>query len=111
MVEPKRVADLMQRHGLEADLAAVGRVIGEGPELAVGTEPDVTTVRGRGLLIGADLTTDNAAAVVDAGRAAGFLINNTGPATIRFAPPLVLTDDDVTRFGEAWPGILRAAQS
>ena len=34
-----------------------------------------------------------------------------GPATLRFAPPLVLTEDDVAGFGDAWPGILREARS
>ena len=93
--------------GLLEEVEKVGKRLAD----AIGAEPEVTTVRGRGLLIAADLAHDEAAAVVDSARAAGFLLNNTGPATLRFAPPLVLTDDDVARFADAWPGILREARS
>jgi acetylornithine aminotransferase len=93
--------------GLLEEVEKVGKRLAD----AVGAEPEVTTVRGRGLLIAADLAHDDAAAVVDSARAAGFLLNTTGPATLRFAPPLVLTDDDVARFADAWSGILREARS
>ncbi|WP_426246239.1 acetylornithine transaminase [Nocardioides sp. LHG3406-4] len=76
---------------------------------AVASAPGVTEVRAVGLMIGADLDADLGPAVVDAGRDAGYLLNSTGPHTLRFVPPLVLTDDDVDVFADAWPGILRAA--
>ena len=44
-----------------------------------------------------------------AARAAGFLLNATGPGTVRLAPPLVLGDDDVDAFAGAWPAILDSA--
>jgi acetylornithine aminotransferase len=68
----------------------------------------VSQVRGRGLLIGLDVTVD-APAVVAAARAEGFLVNATGPDTVRLAPPLVLDDDDVEAIVAAWPAILDAA--
>jgi acetylornithine/N-succinyldiaminopimelate aminotransferase len=43
---------------------------------------------------------------VVAARAHGFIVNATGPRTVRLAPPLVLGDDDVEAFGAAWPAIL-----
>ncbi len=101
------VLGVIEEQGLLDEVEKIGKRLAD----AVGAEPEVTTVRGQGLLIGADLASDDAAAVVDAARAAGFLLNNTGPATLRFAPPLVLTDDDVAAFGDAWPGILREARS
>jgi acetylornithine aminotransferase len=101
------VLGVIEDQGLLEEVEKVGKRLAD----VVGGEPEVSTVRGRGLLIGADLTSDDAAAVVDAARAAGYLLNNTGPATLRFAPPLVLTDDDVAGFGEAWPRILREARS
>ena len=58
-----------------------------------------------GLLIGLDVTVD-APAVVAAARAHGFIVNATGPHTVRLAPPLVLGDDDVDAFRAAWPAIL-----
>jgi acetylornithine aminotransferase len=78
-----------------------------GAELRAGLYADarVTAVRGRGLLIGLDLTVD-APAVVAAARARGFLINATGARTVRLAPPLVLGHDEAEAFRAAWPGIL-----
>ena len=65
----------------------------------------VTNVRGRGLLLGVDVTVD-APRVVRAARGRGFIVNATGPHTVRLAPPLVLGDDEVEQFLAAWPGIL-----
>ena len=76
---------------------------------AVAAAPEVVAVRGAGLMIGADLNADLGPAVVDAGREAGFILNATGPRTLRFVPPLVLTDADVDAFAQAWPGILAVA--
>lgn len=77
---------------------------------AVAAAPEVTAVRAAGLMIGADLDDDLGPAVVVAGRDAGFILNSTGPRTLRFVPPLVLSDDDVDRFARAWPGILATAR-
>jgi acetylornithine aminotransferase len=57
------------------------------------------------LLIGIDVATD-AARVVTVARGDGFIVNATGPHTVRLAPPLVLGDDEAEAFLAAWPGIL-----
>jgi acetylornithine/N-succinyldiaminopimelate aminotransferase len=101
------VLGVIKEQGLLEEVERVGKRLAD----TVGAEPDITTVRGRGLLIGAELASDDAAAVVDNARARGFLLNNTGPGTLRFAPPLVLTDDDVAGFAKVWPEILREARS
>jgi acetylornithine aminotransferase len=62
-------------------------------------------VRGRGLLIGVDVSLE-APRVVATAREHGFILNATGPHTLRLAPPLVLTDDQAESFLAAWPGIL-----
>ncbi|HET7431591.1 MAG TPA: acetylornithine transaminase [Nocardioides sp.] len=95
---------------LEAD-GLLDRATDLGERLRVGLAADarVSQVRGRGLLIGADLLVD-APQVVAAARRAGFIVNATGPATMRLAPPLVLGDDDVDAFLAAWPGILDDAE-
>jgi acetylornithine aminotransferase len=71
-------------------------------------EQAVTQVDGRGLLLGAQLADERAAQVVARAQERGFLLNNTGPARLRFAPPLTVTEDDLAAFGAAWPGILEA---
>jgi acetylornithine aminotransferase len=51
----------------------------------------------------------DAARVVAAARGHGFIVNATGPRTVRVAPPLVLGDDEAEAFLAAWPGILADA--
>jgi acetylornithine aminotransferase len=79
--------------------------LGERLRSGLATDPRVTATRGRGLLIGIDVTVD-APSVVAAARAHGFIVNATGPHTVRLAPPLVLGGDDVDAFRAAWPAIL-----
>ncbi len=84
-------------------------VLGQKLRDGLAADPRVTEVRGEGLLIGLDLSTDASAAVFAAALAHGFIINNPTPNRIRLAPPLVLTDDDVNAFLAAWPAILDEA--
>ncbi|MCC9175883.1 acetylornithine transaminase [Arthrobacter sp. zg-Y179] len=71
----------------------------------------VAEVRGEGLLIGIDLVDDVAPAVVAAALEAGYIINSTGAATLRLAPPLILAQEQAGTFLDALPGILRAARA
>jgi acetylornithine aminotransferase len=80
-------------------------MLGERLRAGVVGPPQVTGVRGRGLLIGIDVALD-APSVVASARSHGFIVNATGPHTVRLAPPLVLGDDDAEAFLAAWPGIL-----
>jgi acetylornithine aminotransferase len=103
-----------------AALAVLDTIAGEGllaratdvgARLCAGLAADarVTETRGRGLLLGIDVSVD-APTVVTAARAHGFLVNATGPHTVRLAPPLVLDDDDVDAIVAAWPAILDTAE-
>jgi acetylornithine/succinyldiaminopimelate/putrescine aminotransferase len=51
--------------------------------------PVVKEVRGRGLLVGVELTRP-AAPVVDACREAGLLVLSAGEKVVRLAPPLIV---------------------
>ena len=55
----------------------------------------VIDVRGRGLLVGAVLESDRAAEVTKTAMANGLLVNNVVPDTVRFAPPLTITPEEV----------------
>lgn len=55
----------------------------------------VAGVRGRGLLIGAVLDSARSDEVTKAAMENGLLVNNVTPDTVRFAPPLVITADEV----------------
>ncbi|MET4060117.1 acetylornithine/N-succinyldiaminopimelate aminotransferase [Arthrobacter sp. UYP6] len=76
---------------------------------AIAAVPGVTGVRGEGLLIGFDLADEIAPAAVSAALDAGFIINATGPHTLRLAPPLILTREQADTFLNALPGILASA--
>jgi acetylornithine/N-succinyldiaminopimelate aminotransferase len=62
--------------------------------------PKVKEIRGRGLMIGADITDDawpvleKAIARADAGKP-GLLILSAGPKTLRFLPPYTITDNEI----------------
>lgn len=63
---------------------------------AVGALPGVDHVRGRGLLLGAQLN-DGLDARVVAQRALGrgLIVNAVTPTTLRLAPPLIVSDDEI----------------
>ncbi|CAN5563400.1 acetylornithine transaminase [soil metagenome] len=52
-------------------------------------------VRGRGLLIAVEFSTDVANEIVERALGAGLVLNATGPSTLRLAPPLVITNDEL----------------
>ena len=55
----------------------------------------VSEVRGRGLLLGVGLDRPIAALAAHEGLSEGVLVNAIGDRTIRLAPPLVISDDEV----------------
>lgn len=100
------VLDILDSQDLLARATVVGDRLGD----VLRSAPEVVAVRGTGLMLGADLDPvlgDQAApALVAAARARGFLLNATGALTLRFVPPLVLTEADVEEFAAAWPELL-----
>ncbi len=69
------------------------------------------SIRGAGLMLAVDLEEDlSAPAVVDAALEAGFLLNATGPHTLRFLPPLTIEKIDIDDLIDAFPGIIEAAR-
>jgi acetylornithine aminotransferase len=96
------VLDTIEKEGLIEHAATVGQRLRDG----LAGDPRVTEVRGRGLLVGLDLSEPRSARVVAAALAHGFIVNNPTPERVRLAPPLVIGHDDVDAFLAAWPGIL-----
>jgi acetylornithine/succinyldiaminopimelate/putrescine aminotransferase len=68
-----------------------------GARLTAGLErlDGVASVRGHGLLLGAVLESDDAVAVTAAALAAGLVVNAPRPDTIRLAPSLLVTDEEI----------------
>lgn len=75
------------------DEELLANVRARGAQLAAGLAalPGVDEVRGRGLLLGAELDRP-AAEVVDAARAEGLLVLSAGERVLRLTPPLVLAE-------------------
>ncbi len=103
------VATAVVRFILDNDV--LGNVRRVGSHLKSGLErlgqnrPLVAGVRGEGLLLAMDLSADKAPNVVRLGLEDGLLLNNTGPSTLRLAPPLILTeaeaDEALAKIGRA----------
>ena len=98
------VVETIEKDGLLDNAAKVGEVLRAGVE-----DDRVTSVRGRGLLVGIDLSEELAPKVAEAALERGFIVNPATPRTIRLAPPLVLTAEQAQEFLDAWPEILDAA--
>jgi acetylornithine/N-succinyldiaminopimelate aminotransferase len=54
----------------------------------------ITAVRGKGLILGAELDREGAA-IVDTCLKEGLLINNTAGKVLRFIPPLIVTKAEI----------------
>jgi acetylornithine/N-succinyldiaminopimelate aminotransferase len=52
-------------------------------------------VRGRGMLSAVEFSSEVAHEIVDRALGAGLVLNATGPRTLRFAPPLVITNEEL----------------
>jgi predicted acetylornithine/succinylornithine family transaminase len=81
----------------DPELLARVRQLGERLAGSLAELPAVTGVRGRGLLVGADLA-EGVSAIELARRALleqRLVINATGPRTIRLEPPLIVTEAEI----------------
>ena len=81
------------------DPAFLGAVLARGERLAEGLRelPSVAAVRGRGLMVAADLEpgADAPAAVRRALLEQRLIVNATGPSTVRLLPPLIVTEAEI----------------
>jgi acetylornithine/succinyldiaminopimelate/putrescine aminotransferase len=68
-----------------------------GTRLAEGLRalPGVTSVRARGLMVAADISTDAPQVTRRALLEQHLVINATGPRTLRFVPPLIVSEAEI----------------
>jgi acetylornithine/N-succinyldiaminopimelate aminotransferase len=86
--------DVIDDEALLANVQRLGARFRQGLESLQGAGK-LAAVRGKGLMIGVDLPDASAASVVDDALVSHIVLNSTGPATLRFLPPLVIDDADV----------------
>ena len=76
--------------------ARMGQELMDGLRAIRSRQPIVREVRGKGLLIGMDLTV-SAAPIVDRCRDTGLLVLSAGEKVLRLAPPLIVESRDAAR--------------
>jgi acetylornithine/N-succinyldiaminopimelate aminotransferase len=76
---------------------AVGQYLTAGLEKLKGKFPFVTEVRGRGLLVAMEFSSDIAQSLVMACLERGLLVNQVKPNALRFMPPLIIGNKEVDR--------------
>jgi acetylornithine/N-succinyldiaminopimelate aminotransferase len=88
----RAVLEIMERDGVPAKAARAGARLADG----LAALPQVSSVRGMGLLLGAELERplESAKVVADC-LGAGLVINAVTPTAIRMEPSLLITDDEI----------------
>lgn len=71
--------------------------------------PGISEVRGRGLLLGIELTSPNAKKIAAVMLEAGVIVNAANEQTIRIAPPLIVTSPQIDKFLVTLKKILKEA--
>jgi acetylornithine/N-succinyldiaminopimelate aminotransferase len=85
----------IERLRLTDHVAAVGRYFVERLEDLKTRQPLIHEVRGRGLLIGVELGDEIAREVLDDMRGRGLIANALTVRTLRFIPPLIVSQEEV----------------
>jgi 4-aminobutyrate aminotransferase len=103
--------DVIEREGL-SNATAMGARLRAGIERAAAEAGTVRDVRGAGLMLGVEFASHGAAeAVQDAAFERGLLTLECGESSLRFSPPLIVTESDVDTairiFAEALPAATR----
>ncbi|WP_223633993.1 aspartate aminotransferase family protein [Corallococcus sp. EGB] len=90
------VLRIMGAPGFLSDVQAKGEHFLAGARALQASLPEgrIKAVRGQGLLLGVELDRD-VAPVIAKLREAGLLVNSAGEVTLRFAPPLIITKQEL----------------
>jgi predicted acetylornithine/succinylornithine family transaminase len=85
----------IERLQLVDHVAAVGRYFVERLEDLRQRQPLIHEIRGRGLLIGVELSEEVAREVLEDLRDRGLIANALSPRTLRFIPPLIVSQEEI----------------
>ncbi|MCI8468955.1 MAG: acetylornithine/succinylornithine family transaminase [Eggerthellaceae bacterium] len=104
MAAAEAVLDELDGGGYEQSVTEAGEYLRE----RLAALPHVHDVRGLGLMVGCDLDDDapSAPEVVSAALEAGFVLNATGPRTLRFLPPLICGREHIDALADALAALL-----
>ncbi|MCW3051061.1 MAG: acetylornithine aminotransferase apoenzyme [Chthonomonadales bacterium] len=101
--------DVMEEEGLMARASEVGAYFkARLLELQKAMPTQIKEVRGRGLMVGLQLTNPDAKTVHKYLMEAGIVVNATSDTTLRFVPPLIVSNEDCDRVVTTIEQALRA---
>jgi len=113
MAVTARLFEVLERDGLVEHAATLGSAAMDRLRSFAHTHPAVKSVRGRGLFIGIELDPAaegawfaNAADVVNRCLERGLLINATQPTVLRLAPPVTITDQELSQGLDTLEGVI-----
>lgn len=102
----RAVLAVMEAEQVPARAQKAGRRLAE----ALAALPNVTSVRGLGLLMAAQLADDcDARSVAAAALGRGLVINAVTPSTLRFAPSLLVSDEEIDDAVDILQNVLAAS--
>jgi 4-aminobutyrate aminotransferase len=78
-----------------ANAAKVGEFMMTKLKSKIAGQPGITDIRGRGLMIGVEVTKNRDAVIEECFRR-GLLLLGAGPNAIRISPPLIVDEDQAT---------------
>ena len=87
----KTVLEVIEEDALCEHALQMGHLLMAGLRDLSESYPIISQVRGRGLMVGAEVGTEAAGPIATEARAQGLLINTAGGHTLRFVPPLIVT--------------------
>lgn len=91
----REVIAVIEEDGLCENATVMGELLQEGLRELAKSFDVIKDVRGRGLMVGAEVGAENAGDIAVKAREQGLLINTAGGHTLRFVPPLVIQKADV----------------
>ncbi|MBI5551119.1 MAG: acetylornithine transaminase [Desulfobacterales bacterium] len=103
-----KVLRLLTEEGILAQVEAKGAYLRQKLEALKAKCPVITDVRGKGLLVGALLDTAGAP-IVKACMAKGYLINCVQDNILRFAPPLIISREEIDGLMQCLEEVLKEA--
>jgi acetylornithine aminotransferase len=92
------------------NLMKSARVFEKKIKKSISALPGVSEVRGRGLLIGIELTTPIAKKVAASMLEEGVIVNAANDQTIRIAPPLIVTTPQIEKFISIFKKVMKEAE-
>lgn len=103
------VMDALLNDGLIENAAKMGEYFKAKLQALKNNHNTIKEIRGKGLMLGIEFTTDISKDIVKKLFEKGFLVGNVGTKVLRFLPPLIVTENDIDKLIFVLDEILKGA--